>query len=374
MVGRPARLGWQPERYACRRGDVRGSVHQCARGDGGGASRSGRRRNRVGGHEHRAGRKRPPRAFGHPLGVPGALGCEGHAHDQDVRTLAELRARAAGVECASDVVEHGRRPRLRAIRPLSRSGTGWSQASSEGTEGSVGRAKASRPDRRSVRVSHPEAPTRQPGRLPLAGLLVVPGAWCVSEGMCRPGAERIQAPAARPARADSLLPAAAAACRSSRTTSSSASATPAGSGLDFWRLEHRGAGTTAWEELRDGSNTGPRSVPFTATAGTTDEFRVVARGRARQQGGKPGPPGHRPARVTTVGFGAVELGLGIASASSPARPRGSGSRRRGCSPRKVPGSSSPGATRSASRPRAPSVGRGARRRRRPLQRPRLPAS
>ena len=49
------------------------------------------------------------------------------------------------------------------------------------------------------------------------------------------------------------------------------------SGLDLWRLEHRVAGTTAWEELESGSNTGPQSIPFTATAGTTDEFRVVAR-------------------------------------------------------------------------------------------------
>jgi hypothetical protein len=49
-----------------------------------------------------------------------------------------------------------------------------------------------------------------------------------------------------------------------------------GSGLDFWRLEHRDSGTAAWTPLRTGSRLGPRSVPFMDTPGDSEEFRVVA--------------------------------------------------------------------------------------------------
>jgi hypothetical protein len=49
-----------------------------------------------------------------------------------------------------------------------------------------------------------------------------------------------------------------------------------GSGLDFWRLEHRDTGTSAWMELEEGSRTGPKTVPFTETTGQSEEFRVVA--------------------------------------------------------------------------------------------------
>jgi hypothetical protein len=50
-----------------------------------------------------------------------------------------------------------------------------------------------------------------------------------------------------------------------------------GSGLDFWRLEHRDSGTAAWTPLRTGSRLGTKSFRFTeATSGEVDEFRVVA--------------------------------------------------------------------------------------------------
>jgi hypothetical protein len=52
-----------------------------------------------------------------------------------------------------------------------------------------------------------------------------------------------------------------------------------GSGLDFWRLEQRDEGETAWTTLEEDltPTTGPQSVPFTADMpGDTDQFRVVA--------------------------------------------------------------------------------------------------
>ncbi len=49
------------------------------------------------------------------------------------------------------------------------------------------------------------------------------------------------------------------------------------SGLASWRLEHRLMGTTTWTLVNEGLTSGPRSEPFTA-AGPSDvnEFRVVA--------------------------------------------------------------------------------------------------
>jgi hypothetical protein len=50
-----------------------------------------------------------------------------------------------------------------------------------------------------------------------------------------------------------------------------------GSGLDFWRLEHRDSGTAGWTPVRTGSRLGLKSVLFTeAMSGDVDRFRVVA--------------------------------------------------------------------------------------------------
>jgi hypothetical protein len=53
-----------------------------------------------------------------------------------------------------------------------------------------------------------------------------------------------------------------------------------GSGIAFWQLQQRDAGTTAWTTIEEQSSTGQQTVPFVAaTAGDTDEFRVVAEDR-----------------------------------------------------------------------------------------------
>jgi hypothetical protein len=49
------------------------------------------------------------------------------------------------------------------------------------------------------------------------------------------------------------------------------------SGLDFWRLQHRDDGTSAWDGLDDGGTTGLQTVTFTETTPPSEDFRVIAK-------------------------------------------------------------------------------------------------
>lgn len=48
-----------------------------------------------------------------------------------------------------------------------------------------------------------------------------------------------------------------------------------GAGIDQWRLERRPFGTTTWSTVESGLTSGDQSVPFTSAEGQDDEFRVV---------------------------------------------------------------------------------------------------
>lgn len=143
-----------------------------------------------------------------------------------------------------------------------------------GNGGLLGRAKASRPDRRSVRVTLSKSQLGNP-----AGYRWQAFSSFLASGACRRGCVDRAPNGSRRLLHDLRAPAI-----SFPQPQSPAATNPyelaftvrdrGGSSLDFWRLQRRAAG--AWVELKHGSGTGARSVPFTATAGATDEFRVAA--------------------------------------------------------------------------------------------------
>ena len=218
-----------------------------------------------------------PRASRHPLGVPGALGREGHAHDQDVRTLAAValldeqhsNSFLMLFNTDSDAVMERivfvitARRRLAAGHPLRerklpRAGERLSTRPalpagdiSPRAASATRPATAGRPSRRSRRRADAVEDVS-------TGRRTDPGACGTTCGTPR------RLPAAASA-VDQLVRPRVHRRRRRRV------------GPRLLAARAPDPGTTAWMELAEGSTTGSKTVPFTETTGSMEEFRVVAR-------------------------------------------------------------------------------------------------
>jgi hypothetical protein len=249
-----------------------------ARTGAGCAGCPGRDRDRAGRRRHGSRPKRSSGGPRHPLRVAGARGHEGHAHDPDLRELAD---RAPWPEHSEPLLprdQHGLGPRrgadrrhLLLVRPHD-CGRLHRLAVVSGTDRRITSERPLGQGADQTRAA------RQPGRLSLAGPLVLPLREHVPQGVPRSGAELVPA-APRPATPTVSFPQPPPPVSTTYNLDFTVGDV-GGSGLAFWRLEQREPGTAPWALVEPGTAPGAHSVSFTAALpGDTDEFRVVAQDR-----------------------------------------------------------------------------------------------